>query len=712
MDLLYALDDRFQNGIAEGSSIAPVARLLGADQILYRGDVAFDRYQGPRPQDVWALYQAGPPGLGEPSTFGPSQSNIPAVTMDDEWALSSRRAGLAVPQLALVPVDDPQEIVRAADGRRTVVLAGSGAGVVDAAAAGLLSGDELLVYSADRESPTDVAPGSLLVITDGNRKQARQWRGSQDTTGFTEDAGPGLLVQDEADHRLPVFGDDGGGPEEQTLAEQRGGVRATASAYGEPNSYRPEDRAFFAVDGDLGTAWTVGEGGPVGGSTLRLDLSEARELTSVRLTQPLTASNRRITQVRLRTETGERTVALGEASSTATGEEVGLPPGRSSWLEIEVVGDSAGRLASYATQDAVGFAEVSLDGLVAEEVVRMPTALLSDLGAASLEHPLAIVATRERMDAKKRWRDDPEAALVRSFTLPTERSFRLTGTARVSPRAPDAVLAALAPTGPPLAVASSRLAGVPAAGGPAAVDSDPSTAWQTAFGPAAGSTLSVTLPAPVTLDHLDLQVLADGRHSVPTSLTVSNGQESRTLTLAPVADDPGRRGPAIVPVAFPALTGTSFVVTVASTRDVTTVDRHREQAVVMPVGLAELGIPTPPASRERGRAVRYRLPERPAHRRTAGRCRCGSPAPGPTPWRASAFRCSPVAIRAPSPSEPASTSCAARQERPRVSTSTGSCWPRPREETRPEPAHCWPTSRRRPRTRPSPRPVGAAAASR
>ena len=52
MDLLYALDDRFQDGVAEPAAIAPVARLLGADQVLYRGDVAFDRYQGPRPEDV------------------------------------------------------------------------------------------------------------------------------------------------------------------------------------------------------------------------------------------------------------------------------------------------------------------------------------------------------------------------------------------------------------------------------------------------------------------------------------------------------------------------------------------------------------------------------------------------------------------------------------------------------------------------------------
>ena len=33
MDLLYALDDRFQDGMVETGAIAPIARLLGADTI-------------------------------------------------------------------------------------------------------------------------------------------------------------------------------------------------------------------------------------------------------------------------------------------------------------------------------------------------------------------------------------------------------------------------------------------------------------------------------------------------------------------------------------------------------------------------------------------------------------------------------------------------------------------------------------------------------
>ena len=67
MDLLYSLDDRFQNGTIEGASIAPVARLLGSDTILVANDTAFERFRTARPEEAWNLYSAGVPGLGTPT---------------------------------------------------------------------------------------------------------------------------------------------------------------------------------------------------------------------------------------------------------------------------------------------------------------------------------------------------------------------------------------------------------------------------------------------------------------------------------------------------------------------------------------------------------------------------------------------------------------------------------------------------------------------
>ena len=52
MDLVFALDDRFQDGTLDVASVAPVARLLGVDTVWVTGDVAFDRFRLARPEIV------------------------------------------------------------------------------------------------------------------------------------------------------------------------------------------------------------------------------------------------------------------------------------------------------------------------------------------------------------------------------------------------------------------------------------------------------------------------------------------------------------------------------------------------------------------------------------------------------------------------------------------------------------------------------------
>ena len=97
--------------------------------------------------------------------------------------------------------------------------------------------------------------------------------------------------------------------------------------------------------------------------------------------------------------------------------------------------------------------------------------------------------------------------------------------------------------------------------------------------------------APVTFDHLDLQVVADGRHSVPTQLRIDAGGESRTVDVGPVTDRADLNATASIPVSFPPLTGSDVRVTVTAIRPMTTIEYHENQPIVMPVAIAELGIP-------------------------------------------------------------------------------------------------------------------------
>ena len=69
-----------------------------------------------------------------------------------------------------------------------------------------------------------------------------------------------------------------------------------------------------------------------------------------------------------------------------------------------------------------------------------------------------------------------------------------------------------------------------------AIDGDPTTAWNTPFVAPTGQWMEFTSPTPVTVDRLDLQVVADGRHSVPTQVTLSVDGTNVPLAVPPITD--------------------------------------------------------------------------------------------------------------------------------------------------------------------------------
>ncbi len=89
------------------------------------------------------------------------------------------------------------------------------------------------------------------------------------------------------------------------MSEQRGGVVATATNYGNPVSYTPEDRAANAVDGNPYTMWQVGGFAPVNHEKLNLAFGKTQTTDHVRLVQPLTGvRNRWLTEVALHFDDG------------------------------------------------------------------------------------------------------------------------------------------------------------------------------------------------------------------------------------------------------------------------------------------------------------------------------------------------------------------------------------------------------------------------
>ncbi len=239
----------------------------------------------------------------------------------------------------------------------------------------------------------------------------------------------------------------------------------------------------------------------------------------------------------------------------------------------------------------------------------MPGDLTDALGDAVADHPLVILIGRQRQLPVPP-RSDEEESLVRSFTLPAERTFRLTGEARLAPDAPyegvDAFLGAPAvDAGGVAATASSSLPGCARCRPAAAIDGDPGTAWNTPFAEVVGEWVEYDAGEPITFDHLDLRVVADGRHSVPTRLRIEAGGDAREVDVRDIPDRDSENATARADLRFPALTGRRVRVTVLATREVSAAHYFSSVPRAAPVGIAELGVPRaePPAAPERVPAV-------------------------------------------------------------------------------------------------------------
>lgn len=435
-DMLVALDNRIQEGTLDPSALAPVARLLGVNQLLVRNDLQYERYDTVSPDRVWALVSGSVPGLLAPQGFGPVGTNTsdPATRRADEPQPADPSA--TYPALALVPVTKSRGLVQMLPVSSTVVLDGNGDGIVDAASAGVIDGQAPVLYAATAaQDPAALkralAAGARIVLTDTNRRRVQRWRSISDTTGITlranedpaaYDGGPG------GEASLDLF--PGAGQQWQTVALQQG-AQVTATRYGNPLTFEPAFRPAAALDGDPDTAWQVGP--TIGGVGDRLTVRLDTPVTTDHLTITGTRENTVLTSVDLRFDGGAPVhVALDETSRGPGGQTVTFPARTFSELSVEITGTED--TSSAIGPSEVGIAELGIPGVTFDQTVRLPTALTGRLGPASAASPLSIVLTRQRGDVTKPQDGGfvEERVIARTFRLPTARSFSVSGTARAA----------------------------------------------------------------------------------------------------------------------------------------------------------------------------------------------------------------------------------------------------------------------------------------
>ncbi len=602
-DLLQAVDTPVQDGTADWNTIGPLSSLLSAGDVLVQYDQAYERYDTPIPQQLAYELSTTPPGLSNPVTYGRPTPNVPLIPHFDEATLArSPTQGWPAP-LTSYTVAQPRPLVRTDSTAHPLVIDGDASGIVNAASVGLLGNNPTIFYAGTLDLDPSLRRRTLgapadLVVTDTNRKQGYRWNSLNENTGYTETAAQGPDTSDPTDAPINLF--PGVPSDAQTTSRITGVASVTASSYGSSISYLPENRPSAALDGNTQTAWLDDSFSQQLGQWWQVSLDHRRTLGTINVVQPQTGDpDRWMTKVTLTFDGGQAVVVpLDSRSRTPAGQVINFPARTFTTLRLTVSAVAvANQRTPVASRSSVGFAEVRIPGVSADETISMPEDLLRAAGPASISHRLSLIMTRLRSSGAPP-RSDIETSLARTFWLPTARTFSVTGAARISPLIPDDEIDRLVgrsspPGGAVTAYSLGRLPGDLRAGAVATLDGDPSTLWEPGFGVThqAGQWLQYVLPRPVTFDHLDLKIAADGQHSVPTKVTVSADGAAATVALPPIPDGGVPGSLADVPITFPPLTGQSVRITVDAVRVENTLNYYSQTPIAMPIGIAEVGIP-------------------------------------------------------------------------------------------------------------------------
>ena len=467
-DTLYATDGPIQDGTANPNALAPMARLMGAGDLMVEYDQQYERYGVPQPQLLALQFLQTPLGLADPVSFGTPRPNASIVSTLNEQDLSvPGNEGWPAP-LVTYTVPDPRAMVRGESDTGALVMEGDATGLNNLAGLGLLNTDSAVYYAGTLATqPTRLdelaSQGAQLVLTDTNRKEAFRWDTLTANSGYTEAPSDNPAKSDLSDSPVELF--PGTTISSKSYASYVGAVNVTASSYGNSVSYTPEDQAYSAIDNNFDTAWIAGTFVPdPKGQWWQSQFAKPVTTDHITLVQPQRGDRSRWVSGVTLTFDGKDPVTykLDASSHVTSGQTLSFPSRTFHTLRVTIDG-TTNDSAPPPSASAVGFSEIEIPGQQVRQVVQMPTQMLTSLGTTSAADRLTVVMTRQRTSQYPP-RDDPETTISRQFTLPTARTFTLTGSASLSALIPDDEVDRLVgrATTPATTVAGRVLLGPPA----------------------------------------------------------------------------------------------------------------------------------------------------------------------------------------------------------------------------------------------------------
>jgi arabinofuranan 3-O-arabinosyltransferase len=538
------LMDSVDAALADGRGDPGLAGLLsrsGYRFLLLRNDIDRPRLNAP-PVPALRSGLAGSPGIAKAVQFGPLeiyevQREVPVVSVTSTKDVPTVSGG---PE-SLLPLIN--------------------SGQLDPATPSVLTGD-------------GGSPTGPRLVTDGLRRAERNVAGVRDNLSQTLTAAEPPRLQRAASDLLPFPGE-----QHQTVAAYRGIRSVTAStAVSFADSFGrvdPSHQPFAAIDGDLATSWHSSSfTGPIG-QWLEVELDTPRLVSSIDLAM---VDDIRVgwpaTRVRITTDSGsvDQQVARGAGANSYP-----TVPGLTRKVRITLLSLVVGR-----TDGNVGISELKIPGTDPQRALEVPSDLQPGTAPGFAftrgAQPRFACVTDEghvRCDANSARQGEEPGGVHRLFNTHTPAAYSFGGS--VVPAASGQTPLTL--PGVKL-TASSQLGGDPTAGGFAAVDGDPASAWipdLTDLRP----TLTFEWPKPHQITGVRVENDPGGTAKAPVRLELATRETSQIVELTGGA------------ATFPALTTDQLIV-----RLVASDDDRRVQLGLGNLTLSGDGLPAPETSFE------------------------------------------------------------------------------------------------------------------
>ena len=344
-DTLYATDGPIQDGTADMNALAPMARLMGAGDLMVEYDQQYERYGVPQPQLLALQLLQTPLGLTDPVSFGTPRPNISSVsTLNEQDLAVPGNVGWPSP-IVTYTVPNPRAMLRGESDSGAVVMEGDATGLDNLAGLGMLNTDSAIYYAGTlANQPAQLkslaSQGAQLVLTDTNRKQAFRWDTLTANSGYTETPSDNPAKTDLSDSPIELF--PGTGITSKSYATYVGAVNVTASSYGNSVSYTPEDQAYSAIDNNFDTAWITGTFVPdPKGQWWQSQFANPVTTDHITLVQPQRGDRARwVSKVTLTFDGKDPvTYALNSSSHVTSGQTLTFPSRTFHTLRVTIDGD-------------------------------------------------------------------------------------------------------------------------------------------------------------------------------------------------------------------------------------------------------------------------------------------------------------------------------------------------------------------------------------